>query len=155
MSERQLDHAYAECAAITRAAARNFFYGIRLLPPQKRAVLCAVYALARRIDDIGDGDLPAERKLVALAEVQASLADPERGDDPVLIAVADAARRYPIPLSAFGELVDGVRMDVTGRTYQTFEELVTYCRCVAGSVGRLCLGVFGSRPDPHAAQYAD
>ncbi|MBO0871141.1 MAG: squalene/phytoene synthase family protein, partial [Micromonosporaceae bacterium] len=40
-------------------------------------------------------------------------------------------------------------------TYQTFEELVTYCRCVAGSVGRLCLGVFGSRPDPHAAQYAD
>jgi 15-cis-phytoene synthase len=150
-----LDGAYAECAAITRAAARNFFYGIRLLPPDKRAVLCAVYALARRIDDIGDGDLPAERKLTALDQVQASLADPERGDDPVLVAVADAARRYPVPLGAFGELVDGVRMDVTGRTYQTFDELVIYCRCVAGSIGRLCLGVFGSRPDPHAGEYAD
>jgi phytoene synthase len=46
-------------------------------------------------------------------------------------------------------------MDVTGRTYATFDDLVQYCRCVAGSVGRLCLGVFGSRPDPNASRYAD
>jgi phytoene synthase len=46
-------------------------------------------------------------------------------------------------------------MDVTGRTYATFDDLVEYCRCVAGSVGRLCLGVFGSRPDPNASRYAD
>jgi phytoene synthase len=69
--------------------------------------------------------------------------------------VADAARRYPVPLSAFGELVDGVEMDVTGRTYDTFDELVGYCRCVAGSVGRLCLAVFGSRAHPQADAYAD
>ena len=150
-----VQEAYAECESITRDQARNFYYGIRLLPTGKRAVLCAVYALARRIDDIGDGDLPVPAKLAALAVLRASLADAGHGSDPVLVAVADAARRYPIPLGAFGELVDGVEMDVTGRCYGTFEELVVYCRAVAGSVGRLCLGVFGSRPEPLAPAYAD
>ncbi len=69
--------------------------------------------------------------------------------------MADAAGRLPIPLGAFGELIDGAQMDVTGRRYQTFAELETYCRCVAGAVGRLCLGVFGSAPDPAAPRYAD
>ncbi|HKA05086.1 MAG TPA: squalene/phytoene synthase family protein, partial [Acidimicrobiales bacterium] len=54
-----VDEAYAQCAAITNAQAKNFSYGIRLLPAPKRAAVSAVYALARRIDDIGDGDLPA------------------------------------------------------------------------------------------------
>ena len=150
-----LAEAYRECEDITRNEARNFYYGIRLLPPDKRAVLCAVYALARRMDDIGDGDLPAEAKVSALAGLRAALASLSTSTDPVLVAVADAARRYPIPLEAFGELVDGVEMDVTGRRYATFDELVTYCRCVAGAVGRLCLGVFGSTPHPDAARYAD
>jgi phytoene synthase len=147
--------AYAHCASITKERARNFYYGIRLLPGEKRAALCAVYALARRVDDIGDGDLPRDRKLAELGAVRRSLRDLEHASDPVLVAVADATRRYPIPLAAFEELVDGVRMDVTGRTYQTFGELVGYCRCVAGSIGRLSLGVFGSRPDPQAPWYAD
>jgi phytoene synthase len=150
-----LSEAYALCESITKEQARNFYYGIRLLRPDKRAVLCAVYALARRIDDIGDGDLPTERKRADLAALRASLAAPAASADPVLVAVADAARRYPIPLGAFEELVDGVEMDLTGRHYATFDELVTYCRAVAGSVGRLCLGVFGSRPDPRAPGYAD
>jgi phytoene synthase len=147
--------AYQVCETITRAAARNFFYGIRLLPAAKRGALCALYALARRIDDIGDGDAPVEWKTAALAQLRADLRCIDTSADPVLVAVADAARRYPVPLDAFGELVDGVEMDVCGRRYATFEELVGYCRCVAGAVGRLCLGVFGSRPDPRAAGYAD
>lgn len=150
-----VDQAYARCAAITRTQARNFAYGIRLLPSRKRAALYAVYALARRVDDIGDGDLSTEQKVAALARVRRDLRDPAASDDPVLVAVADAARRFPIPLGAFVELVDGVQMDVTGRSYATFEDLVSYCRCVAGSIGRLCLGVFGSRGDPKAPQYAD
>jgi 15-cis-phytoene synthase len=154
-----LADAYAACADITRREARNFFYGIRLLPPPRRSALCAVYALARRIDDIGDGDLPLDRKAAALAAVREALRRPPDPDDPVLTAVADAARRYPIPLEAFDELVTGVGMDVEmdagARRYDTFDDLVGYCRCVAGSVGRLCLGVFGSRPDPAAARYAD
>jgi phytoene synthase len=150
-----LDEAYGLCESITREQARNFYYGIRLLPAGKRGVLCAVYALARRIDDIGDGDLPQQEKVDALARLREALSDIGASSDPVLVAVADAARRFPIPLGAFDELVDGVEMDVTGRTYDTFDDLVRYCRCVAGSVGRLCLGVFGSRPHPQAAQYAD
>lgn len=150
-----VEEAYRICEQITRDQARNFFYGIRLLPPPSRAALCALYALARRIDDIGDGELPAAAKLQALAEVRQGLRTLADSSDPVLMAVHDASLRYPVPLSAFDELVDGVEMDVTGRRYETFEDLVTYCRCVAGTVGRLCLGVFAARPDAQAAGYAD
>lgn len=148
--------AFEVCESITRTQARNFYYGIRLLGPDKRAALCAVYALARRIDDIGDGDLPQGDKLAALAGVRCSLADLDHpGNDPVLTAVANLAARLPLPMGAFDELVGGVEMDVLGRRYADFDELVGYCRCVAGAVGRLCLAVFGSRPDPQAPEYAD
>jgi phytoene synthase len=157
-----LQEAYGTCRAITREEARNFYYGIRLLPEDKRNVLCAVYALARRIDDIGDGDLRPGEKRDRLAAVRADLAALPGGHDggnPVLVALADAVVRYAIPLDAFAELLDGVQMDVEmdehGRRYATFDDLVSYCRCVAGSVGRLCLGVFGSRAHPEAAAYAD
>jgi phytoene synthase len=150
-----LEDAYLYCENVTKTEARNFYYGIRLLPAAKRSVLCAVYALARRIDDIGDGDLPTGEKLAALTALRAELSGLDGSTDPVLVAVADAARRFPIPLGAFGELVDGVEWDVTGRTYATFADLVEYCRCVAGSVGRLCLGVFGSKPHAQAAEFAD
>ncbi|MEV0714494.1 presqualene diphosphate synthase HpnD [Asanoa sp. NPDC050611] len=155
MTVDTLTSAYDTCEAITRSEARNFYYGIRLLPPAKRTSLCAVYALARRIDDIGDGDLAPADKTAALAGLKAELSDIDRSADPVLVAVADTARRYPLPVGAFGELVDGVQMDLDGTRYDTFEQLVGYCRCVAGSVGRLCLGVFGSRADPRAGEYAD
>ncbi len=50
--------AYEHCEQVTKTQARNFSYGIMLLPGDKRRALSAVYAYARRIDDIGDGDLP-------------------------------------------------------------------------------------------------
>jgi phytoene synthase len=150
-----VEDAYRICEQITKTEARNFYYGIRLLTRQRRAALCAVYALARRVDDIGDGELPIEEKSSRLEDVRKSLAELETTTDPVLVAVADAARRYPIPLGAFDELLDGVWMDIEGRRYATFDELAEYCRCVAGSIGRLCLGVFGSKPHPDAARYAD
>jgi 15-cis-phytoene synthase len=153
-----VSQAYAECVDITRREAGNFYYGIRLLPARKREVLCAVYALARRIDDIGDGDLDVPDKAAGLAEVRAQvrgLAAGGDGGDPVLAAVADAARHHPIPLEAFEEIIDGAEKDLAGKRYDTFEELVLYCRDVAGSVGRLCLGVFGSREPERAPRYAD
>jgi phytoene synthase len=140
------EQAYRTCEEITRAQARNFSYGIRLLPPTKRRALSAVYALSRRIDDIGDGDAATPVRLAGLATVRTDLAgvgDGAASDDPVLVAVAAAARELPIPLAAFGELLDGCEDDVRGASYQTFADLVTYCRRVAGSVGRLSLGVFG------------
>ena len=150
-----VDAAYLACADITRDQARNFHYGIRLLPPSKRSALCAVYALARRVDDIGDGDLPVEVKRQQLQQLRQTLRSLDDSSDPVLLAVHDAARHYPIPLDAFDELIDGVEMDVEGTTFRSFDELVHYCRCVAGSIGRLCLGIFGSRDLTTAPAYAD
>lgn len=150
-----LADAYVACATITREQARNFNYGIRLLPPQKRAALCAVYALARRIDDIGDGSLDRDEKVRQLNAVRAALRQLDRQDDPVLVAVRDAATRFPIPLTAFDELIDGVTHDVVGAEIATFDELVHYCRCVAGSVGRLCVGIFGTSDQENGSPRAD
>jgi 15-cis-phytoene synthase len=150
--------AYRHCEQVTRTQARNFSYGIRLLPLGKRRALSAVYAFARRVDDIGDGTLPAADKLAALSDARAAVAALDRdgasaapAGDLVLVALADAAGRYPIPLAAFAELIDGCEADVRGTSYETFGDLEHYCRCVAGSIGRLSLGVFGSR-DPQTAE---
>ncbi|GGB22899.1 phytoene synthase [Flexivirga endophytica] len=153
-----MNPALAEAEQITRTEARNFYYGIRLLPTAKRQGLCALYALARRIDDIGDDEAPLEKKRASLALVRKQLSDLDAATDPVLAAVAETARRFPVPLEAFDELLDGVEMDLRGATYETFDDLRIYCRCVAGSVGRLCLSIFGnntSGTDPRAPLFAD
>ncbi|MGW0231253.1 squalene/phytoene synthase family protein [Actinopolymorpha singaporensis] len=154
-----ISNAYDICEEITRREARNFSYGIRLLPPPKRRALSAVYATARRIDDIGDGDLPAEEKLRRLAETRKAIshlgADEATRTDPVLLALADAAARFPIPLDAFDELVAGCEADSRGAQYDTFDDLVGYCQCVAGSVGRLSTGVYAPAALAHAMPLAD
>jgi len=165
--------AYGHCEAVTRAQAANFFYGIRLLPRERRRAMSAVYAFARRVDDIGDGTLAREDKLVRLdeqaqalralapasAETPAGAAAAPAGGahdaaDPVMVALADASRRFALPADALVELVEGVRMDVHGVAYQSFDELLVYCRRVAGGIGRLCLAVFGLR-DAGAASDAE
>jgi phytoene synthase len=158
-----LTEAYRECERITWTQARNFAYGIRLLPPAKRRGLAVIYAFARRIDDIGDGtlpgqeqDMPAEEKIAALEQARSAVLDlsahgsPDP-DDPVLVALTDTARNFPVPMAAFGELIDGCVADVRGTSYQTFEDLHYYCRCVAGSIGRLSLGIFGTKADIEVA----
>jgi 15-cis-phytoene synthase len=143
-SAMPLDGAYRHCEAITRAQAANFYYGIRLLPRERRRAMCAVYAFARRIDDIGDGTLAREQKLAGLDKALSMLAA-DAPADPVASALADATARFALPLDALTELVEGVRMDVNGESYEDFEQLVVYCRRVAGGIGRLCLAVFGLR----------
>jgi 15-cis-phytoene synthase len=157
----ELTDAYRECERITWSQARNFAYGIRLLPPPKRRGLAAIYAFARRIDDIGDGTLPAEQKIAALEDARRTVLDlsqpnDQDPEDPVLLALADVERTFPVPIAAFGELIDGCVADVRGTTYATFDDLHRYCRCVAGSIGRLSLGIFGTRHDnAPAAELAD
>ena len=152
--------AYQRCEAITAEQARNFSYGIRLLPREKRQAMSALYAMARRIDDVGDGDSPAEVKISDLAAIRKDLGrvssrDIDVSDDPVLVALADAATRFALPMTALDELVDGCEMDVTGTTYRTFDDLVGYCRRVAGTVGRLSLAVYGSADRERAEPLAD
>ena len=160
------EEAYAQCERITWEQARNFAYGIRLLPPDKRRALAAVYAYARRIDDIGDGDLAAAAKteqLEAARRQVEALAATVRGEgagqldrtDPVLVALADTGTRFPVPLAAFEELIDGCLADVSQARYETFEDLLHYCRCVAGSIGRLSLGIYGPTNPERQSKLAD
>jgi len=165
-----LTEAYRECERITWTQARNFAYGIRLLPPGKRRGLTVIYAFARRIDDIGDGTMPPEEKITALEQARRQVLDLSQAGvgqagvgqhgvgqhgvgqhDPVLLALADVERNFPVPIAAFGELIDGCVADVRGTSYQTFDDLLYYCRCVAGSIGRLSLGIFGTSGDREAA----
>ncbi|AUH39192.1 presqualene diphosphate synthase HpnD [Streptomyces sp. CMB-StM0423] len=157
--------AYRYCEAVTGQQARNFAYGIRLLPYDKRLAMSALYAFSRRVDDIGDGELPPEAKRARLEDTRAQLDRIRAGrvaeddTDPVAVALAHAARRFPIPLGALDELIDGVLADVRGEEYETWEDLKDYCRCVAGAIGRLSLGVFGTVPgtrhSERAPGYAD
>ncbi|MET9443808.1 presqualene diphosphate synthase HpnD [Streptomyces sp. NPDC006610] len=157
--------AYGYCETVTGQQARNFAYGIRLLPTPKRRAMSALYAFSRRVDDIGDGALGPDVKTARLEETRALLARvredavAEDDTDPVGVALADAARRFPIPLDGLDELIDGVLMDVRGKTYETWDDLKAYCRCVAGAIGRLSLGVFGTAPGARgverAPEYAD
>ena len=155
----EVQYAYRECEQATRRCAANFYYGIRLLPRDKRWAMSAVYAFARRIDDIGDGTLSGPEKLEALvAERRAldRLTEDEGGQDPVLIALAHAHRHYRLPLDALTLLIEGVELDVLGAEYETFEELVGYGRRVAGSIGRLCAAIFtGGRADAEIDRLAD
>lgn len=145
MNPDTVERAYVHCREVTRASATSFYYGMRLLPRPRRTALYAVYAFARRIDDIADGTAPAAAKLDALQGARDDLAGLDaRHDDPVLVALADACRSYPMPRDALCELIDGAVMDVSGRRYETFDELVVYCRHVGGTIGRLSLGVFGA-----------
>jgi phytoene synthase len=161
------DEAYAQCEQITWEQARNFAYGIRLLPPEKRRALAAVYAYARRIDDIGDGDLPAAektRQLEAARQQVRTLVARVNGDgqaaglddtDPVLVALTDAGQRFSLPLEAFEELIEGCLADVNQAVYETFDDLLWYCRCVAGSIGRLSLGIYGPTEPEKQSKLAD
>ncbi len=157
--------AYSYCEAVTGQQARNFAYGIRLLPTPKRRAMSALYAFSRRVDDIGDGALADDVKIARLEETRALLtrvrggAVDEDDTDPVAVALTHAAEVFPIPLDGLDELIDGVLMDVRGETYETWDDLKVYCRCVAGAIGRLSLGVFGTEPGARgverAPEYAD
>lgn len=158
----EAQHAYRVCEDITRVEAANFYYGIRLLPRDKRQAMSAVYAFARRVDDIGDGDDDGSVKLAALAAERASLAvvadqatgssgGDEWAGDAVTVALADAHRRFNLPLEALELLIDGVELDVRDTRYETFGDLIVYCRDVAGSIGRLCLAIFSDGSNGHAA----
>jgi len=170
-TESQLAVAYSVCRSITRSSARNFYYAFTILPRPKRQALCAVYAYMRRCDDIADDPaLPArerQQKLAAwLDAVHRALAG-HPTDEPVLLALTDAQRRYNIPVDLLDQLAFGTEMDVEGEDlllceaaepgvirYRTFEDLRVYCHRVASVVGLVCIRIFGYH-DPKAEPLAE
>jgi phytoene synthase len=148
--------AYRRCTELTRASSTSFYQGMRLLPRERREALFAVYAFARRIDDAADDDGAGDVRRQRLADARDALHVPaDHPEDPVLVALADACARFPIPLDAFEDMLAGAEADVAGAAYPSFDELVVYCRQVGGSVGRLCVGVFETRDRPAASALAD
>ena len=168
----QLVMAYSVCRGITRSAAKNFYYAFLVLPRRKREALCAVYAFMRRCDDICDDtslSLPERRqKLESWLEALHRVQQGQPTDDPILLALTDAQRRFTIPAGLLDELAHGTAMDVEqfeaaaqasatpGLTveYKTFEDLRLYCYRVASVVGLVCIHVFGYR-DPAAENLAE
>ena len=165
----QLRAAYAVCRSITRAQAKNFYYGFLVLPSRKRDALCAVYAFMRHADDISDAqnlsDGEKRLKLEALMESFHAVDAGKPTDDPVLLALSHARQRYKIPVHLLEKLVYGTMMDVefappeapAGEPvviYRTFEELYQYCYHVASVVGLVCIKIFGYQ-NPQAEKLAE
>jgi phytoene synthase len=138
-----VEEAYAEVERLTRARARNFAYGIMILPKAKRRAIAAIYAFAREVDDIADGEAPADEKRTKLEELHRRLDLPPDGDA-MWTALADARARFPINEQALHDLVDGGLADLDRQRYETFDELRNYCAHVAGAVGVACIGVYGA-----------
>jgi 15-cis-phytoene synthase len=151
------EEAYEYCREITRVEARNFYYGFVLLPATRRAGIHAAYAFSRRCDDSVDGDDPMDDKLAAVALRRQELARCYAGDPPaddaVLVALADAVRRFAIPREHLEHLLDGVEWDLRITRYADFPALEAYCDRVAGAVGLVSLHVFGFT-DPAAPEHA-
>jgi len=147
-----VQEAYAEVGRITRREAKNFAYGIMVLPRAKRQAIAAIYAFARRVDDVADGELPPEEKRARLEELRAALEDNHA--EPVFVALRDARDRFGIPREPLEALIDGALQDIEQSTYRDFAELRGYCEKVAGAVGLACVPVYGSSDTEHAMTYA-
>jgi phytoene synthase len=153
----QLNSSYAHCRRITRAAARNFYYAIYLLPKPKRDALCALYAFMRRADDISDlpGDTPVKvQQMSAWRTALNAALHGEYGADPAMPAFHHAVSTFQIPHRYLHDLVSGTEMDLTVASYETFAALREYCYRVAGAVGLCCLYVF-QFTDPRATELAE
>jgi len=143
-----VQEAYAEVGRITRREAKNFAYGIMVLPRAKRQAIAAIYAFARRVDDLADGGLPREEKRARLEELRAALEDDPA--EPVFVALRDVRDRFGIPREPLEALIDGGLQDIEQSTYRDFAELRGYCEMVAGAVGLACVPVYGSDDTEHA-----
>jgi phytoene synthase len=167
-TESQLAVAYSVCRGITRAQAKNFYYGFLVLPKRKRQALSAVYAFMRRCDDIADDPAIAARdrrqKLDAWVDAFHAAAAGLPTDDPILLALVDAQRRFGIPVGLLDQLAFGTAMDVEAPEeqnsprhpiqYGSFQDLERYCYNVASVVGLVCIHIFGYR-DPAAERLAE
>jgi phytoene synthase len=145
-----LEESYALCERIARKTGKNFYYSFLVMPREKRAAMCAIYAFMRRSDDIADSAGNPMDALEGLRQWRAQVDTALNGGvmgDPILPALADTVGRYRIPLRHFHELLDGTEMDQTATRYATFDELYQYCYRVASAVGLVVLPVFGYKDE--------
>lgn len=142
--------AYARCARIAAKHYENFPVASRLLPKASRPHIAAIYAFARTADDFADeGDVPAESRIEKLEEWQWRLHEAAAGrvaDDgteaqPIFLALADTISTFGLDLQLFEDLLSAFCQDVLVSRYETWPDLLDYCRRSANPVGRLVLRV--------------
>jgi phytoene synthase len=149
-----LEESRAYCEQVTKAYARNFYYGLRLLPPEKRSAMYALYAWMRLVDDIADHEdgRPLSARVEELegwrAATHAALegrieAEIGRSGDALWPAFREMAATYRVPTRVFDEVIAGQEQDLAPLSFQTFDELAAYCHRVAGVVGLASIYVWG------------
>jgi squalene synthase HpnC len=138
-------------AMLTRSTRENFPVALRMLPAARRRHLMAVYGFARITDDIGDEAPPADRSRL-LDELEADVLRLNGGQPrlPVIRALEPTVRELGVPIQPFLDLIAANRQDQIVLRYQTFDELVGYCRLSANPIGQLVLYVFGAYSQPRA-----
>jgi phytoene synthase len=144
---RGLGAAEAHVRKVVVDSGTSFYWGMRLLPAAKRNAMYAIYAFCREVDDVADGDAPVAAKLEELAgwrrEVDALFAG--RPGRPTTLALLDPVVRFDLPAGEFHAMIDGMEMDAgEGMRAPSMDELLCYCRRVAGAVGLLSIRVFGA-----------
>jgi phytoene synthase len=143
--------------AITRKSASNLVLGFVLLPKPKRDGMSALYAFCRSVDDIADETtVPIEQRRAALESWRSDIRriyDKQEPEFPVNQELAPVIARYSLPFDYFGELLNGVEMDLEIDRYKDYEQLDLYCYRVASVVGLLSIEVFGYT-DSHCREYA-
>ncbi|WP_405896250.1 phytoene/squalene synthase family protein [Streptomyces sp. NBC_00727] len=171
MTRRELDAAgitdpglrlaYTRCRQLNARHGRTYFLATRLLPPERRAAVHALYGFARWADDIVDDldrrQAPAERDRLLLrleSDLARGLAT-GTGDEPVVRAVADTAARYGIGHGLFADFMSSMRADLTVTDYPTYADLQTYVHGSAAVIGLQMVPVLGTVvPREEAEPYA-
>ena len=139
--------AFEYCRTMARTHYENFPVASFFIPKAVRPYIWSIYAFARTADDFADeGTMTAAERLERLDDWGRQLDGCFAGNPrhPVFIALAETARRTEIPRQLLADLLTAFRMDVTTNRYETFADLLGYCRCSANPVGRLVLHVFGN-----------
>jgi squalene synthase HpnC len=147
----ELAGAYGYCERLAQAHYENFPVASRLLPARMRPHIAAIYAFARLADDMADeGARAARERLADLADWEQRLdaavsgeALPREAHGDVFIALRETIRAFDLPVQLFRDLLSAFRQDVTTTRYQTWTDVLDYCRRSANPVGRLVLRVAG------------
>ncbi|MBW0115919.1 phytoene/squalene synthase family protein [Pseudonocardia abyssalis] len=150
ITDPALRAAYATCRRLNAAHGRTYFLATRLLPPDRRPAVHALYGFARYADEIVDDlddDRPVEEKAAELDALTAGLRaalDGEPTGVPVLTALADTTRRHGIDHAHFVDFMTSMRMDTEVTSYATDAELAVYVHGSAAVIGLQMLPVLGT-----------
>ena len=139
----ELQASYDWCEKLTKDRAKNFYYGLSLLPEGRRLAACAFYAFCRDCDDISDDEAGQDSARRLEQWKQRITADPKDCNWPGILAFRHAVEKYAIPKRFLYELIEGTAMDLQERRYQTFQDTYDYCYHVASTVGLVCVHIFG------------